>query len=165
MLQRRRFLQLGAASAVVLAVAGGAAALWKPGLREGKLSPEARAAMGALARAFLAEALPADTASLNRHLDRIDELIGALQPAVRDELGLLLGLLVNGAGRVGLFGHQAPLESRSPEALRHSLQGMRLSGISLRQQAYFGLRELHCGTHYAQPEAWARMGYPGPMTI
>ena len=106
-----------------------------------------------------------NSASLNRHLDRIDELIGALQPAVRDELGLLLSLLTNGAGRIGLFGHREALEARSVDALRHSLQGMRLSGVSLRQQAYFGLRELHCGTHYAQPEAWARMGYPGPTTI
>lgn len=164
-MKRRRFLQLGLGSAVVLAVAGGAAVMWKPGLRDGKLSPEGRAAMGALARAYLADALPPDTASLNRHLDRIDELIGALQPAVRDELGLLLGLLTNGAGRIGLFGHREALEARTVDALRHNLQGMRLSGVSLRQQAYFGLRELHCGTHYAQPEAWARMGYPGPTTI
>ncbi len=164
-MERRRLLQLGAASAVVLAVAGGAAVLWKPGLREGKLSPEGRAAMGALARAFLAEALPPDTASLNRHLDRIDELIGELQPAVRDELGLLLGLLTNAPARLGLFGHATALEERPVEALRATLQGMRLSGVSLRQQAYFGLRELHCGTHYAQPEAWGRIGYPGPLKI
>jgi hypothetical protein len=164
-MQRRRFLQLGLGSAVVLAVAGGAAVMWKPGLREGKLSPEGRAAMGALARAYLGDALPPDAAALSSHLDRIDELIGALQPAVRDELGLLLGLLTNGAGRLGLFGQSSALESRPSETLRATLQSMRFSGVSLRQQAYFGLRELHCGTHYAQPQAWAALGYPGPLKI
>lgn len=165
MLQRRRFLQLGLGSAVVLAVAGGTAALWTPGLRDGRLSVEGRAAMGALARAYLGEALPDGDAALNAHLDRIDELIGALQPAVRDELGLLLGLLTNAPSRLALFGHGTALEARPTDALRDTLQSLRHSRMSLRQQAYFGLRELHCGTHYAQPEAWARLGYPGPQTI
>jgi hypothetical protein len=164
-MERRRFLQLGAASAVVLAVAGGTAALWTPGLRDDRLTTEGRAAMGALARAYLGDALaPTDTA-LKRHLDLIDELIGALQPAVRDELGLLLSLLTNAGGRLGLFGHATALELRPVDALRSTLEGLRHSRLALRQQAYFGLRELHAGTHYAQPEAWARIGYPGPLKI
>jgi hypothetical protein len=164
-MQRRRLLQLGLGGAVVLAVAGGTAAWWTPGLRDGHFTPEGRAAMGALARAYLGDALPPDDAALNRHLDLVDALIGALPPAVRDELGLLLGLLTNAPGRLGLFGDGTSLAARPVEAVRASLQAMRHSRLSLRQQAYFGLRELHAGTHYAQPEAWARLGYPGPLTI
>ena len=152
-------------SAVVLTVVGGTAAMWKPGLVGGKLSPEGRLAMGALARVLLGEALSHNTASLSRHLDGFDALVGALQPAVRDELALLLGMTTNATGRLGLFGHRTALHELPAAELHQALQGMRLSAISLRQQAYFALRELHSGVHYAQPDAWALMGYPGPRAV
>lgn len=164
-MQRRGLLKLGIASAVVLGVVGGVAATWKPGWVKDRLSPEGRLAMGALARALLADALPPDAATLNRHLDAFEALVASLQPAVRDELALLLSLTTNGAGRLGLFGHRTALHELPIDTLRRALQSMRLSGVSLRQQAYFGLRELHCGVRYAQPEAWALLGYPGPITV
>lgn len=166
-MQRRAWLKLGAASAVVLAVGGGVAASWKPGWVTGaaKLTPEGRLAMGALARALLADALPADAAALNRHLDAFESLVATLQPAVREELALLLSLTTNGAGRLGLFGHTTALHELPVDTLRAALQAMRTSRISLRQQAYFGLRELHCGLRYAEPDTWTLLGYPGPIAI
>jgi hypothetical protein len=170
-MQRRAWLKLGAASAVVLAVGGGVAASWKPGwvvfadTGTAKLSAEGRLAMGALARALLADALPADAAALNRHLDAFESLVATLQPAVREELALLLSLTTNGAGRLGLFGHTTALHELPVDTLRAALQAMRTSRISLRQQAYFGLRELHCGLRYAEPDTWTLLGYPGPTAI
>ena len=54
-LQRRTFLKLGVASAVVLAVAGGAVALIQPGLIDGKLSAPTRLVMDRVAQAMLAK--------------------------------------------------------------------------------------------------------------
>jgi hypothetical protein len=138
-MQRRAWLKLGAASAVVLAVGGGVAASWKPGwvvladTGAAKLTPEGRLAMGALARALLADALPADAAALNRHLDAFEALVATLQPAVREELALLLSLTTNSAGRLGLFGHTTALHELPVDTLRDALQAMRTSRISLRQ--------------------------------
>ena len=64
-LQRRSFLKLGIGAAVVLAVAGGAVALIKPGLVNGRLSPSARLLMGLIATHPLQAVLTGD-ASLSR---------------------------------------------------------------------------------------------------
>jgi hypothetical protein len=164
-MQRRAWLKLGAASAVVLALGGGVATTWRPGVVAGKLSADGRLAMGALARALLAGALPPDAAALNRHLDAFEGLVATLQPAVLEELTLLLSLTTNAPGRLGLFGHATALHELPVDTLRAALQAMRTSSVSLRQQAYFGLRELHCGVRYAEPDTWTLLGYPGPTAI
>ena len=52
-MRRRTLLKLGATSAAVLLVAGGAAALLKPGLEGGALSPAGREVFAAIGRAIL----------------------------------------------------------------------------------------------------------------
>ena len=72
-LQRRTFLKLGIASAVVLAIAGGAVALIKPGLVDGKLSPSGRLVYTRVAQAMLAGTLPRDAAAQQKAMDALLE--------------------------------------------------------------------------------------------
>ena len=37
--------------------------------------------------------------------------------------------------------------------------------LALRQQAYHALRDLTNAAHYADPQIWALMGYPGPRAV
>lgn len=164
-MQRRGLLKLGIAGTVLFAVAGGTAALWSPGLAGGKLTPAGRQALGALARAVLDGTLAEDEAALARHLDAFEGVIANFPPAVREELQLLLSMTANGAGRLGLIGTAKPLHELPRAELQALLQAMRLSKIAIRQQAYFALRDLNCAAHFADPAAWAAIGYPGPTPI
>lgn len=58
-MQRRTLLKVGIASATVLLVAGGAAALLQPGLQGGSLSSSGREVFAAVGRAILDKRLPA----------------------------------------------------------------------------------------------------------
>lgn len=164
-MQRRSLLKLGLGSAVLLGLAGGLAAFWTPGLQGPKLTPAGRQAMGAVARAVLEGALPANEAALSRHLDALETLFAGLPPAVQAELEQLLGLLANGPGRLALLGLATPLHEQPLAALRTALQGLRHSRLGLRQQVYFALRDLNCAAFYSQPSSWAALGYPGPREI
>jgi len=164
-MQRRSLLKLGLGGAVLLGLAGGIAAFWSPGLQGPKLTPAGRQAMGAVARAVLEGALPADEAALSRHLDELEKLFAGLPPAVQAELEQLMGLIANGPGRLGLLGLAKPLHEQPVPELAAALQSLRHSRLGLRQQVYFALRDLNCAAFYSQPSAWQAMGYPGPREI
>jgi hypothetical protein len=134
-LQRRSLLKLGIASAVVLAVAGGAIALLQPGLQQGKLTAESRLIFTRAGQAILAGTLPADAGpnqiAINALLDRIDTFIGGTPDHVQAELSQLLGLLATAAGRRGVVGMSASWENASvsdvtaaglPGAARHCVR-------------------------------------------
>lgn len=164
-MKRRRLLQLGLGTALVLGLAGGVAALWTPGLQGPRLTPAGRRAMGAVARAVLDGALPAGDAALVQHLAQLEAVFAAFPPAIQAELQQLMGLLVNAPGRLGVLGGWRALETQSLTALQAHLEGLRRSRLALRQQVYFALRDLHCAAFYAQPQAWVQMGYPGPRAL
>ncbi|MFO1251548.1 MAG: hypothetical protein U1E77_10555, partial [Inhella sp.] len=124
-MQRRSLLKLGLGGAVLLGLAGGIAAFWTPGLQGPKLTPTGRQAMGAVARAVLEGALPADEAALSRHLDELEKLFAGLPPAVQAELAQLMGLIANGPGRLGLLGMAKPLHEQPLPTLSAALQSLR----------------------------------------
>ena len=165
-MQRRTLLKLGAASAVLLAVAGGGVALWQPGLQAGRLAPGAREAMAALCRAVLDGSLDTDPArqaqQLAQQLDRLDAFAAGLPPHAQRELSQLLGLLALTPGRQWLAGVSTGWAQASIDEMGAGLQAMRTSSLSLRQQAYHALRDMINGTFYAEPANWPLMGYPGP---
>ena len=165
LMQRRSLLKLGLGGSVLLLIAGGGAALWTPGLHDGRLTPTGRLALGALARALLDGSLPEGDAALQRQLDGFEATIAAFPPLVRQELQLLLSLTVNGLGRFGLIGAARPLHELPRTELQALLQRMRVSGLAIRQQAYFALRDLNCAAFVADPVSWTLMGYPGPQAI
>jgi hypothetical protein len=168
-MQRRNLLKLGIGAAAVLAVAGGGVALLRPGLRDGRLSEGARIVMRAVALAVLDGVLPADASARERHLlahlDRLNSAIAAFPSATRAELSQLLGLLASVPGRVALAELSTPWAEASVLAVQQSLQGLRLSRLSLKQQAYHALRDLTNAAYFSDASAWMHLGYPGPTDI
>jgi hypothetical protein len=51
------------------------------------------------------------------------------------------------------------------DELAAALQSMRLSRISLRQQAYQGLHDLVYAAYFSGKESWQVLGYPGPVDL
>jgi hypothetical protein len=162
---RRRLFQLGAGAALLLAVTGGAAWLWRPGWRAGRLTDSGRRVMGAFARAALEGSLPADNAALDEHLDRVGEAIGALPPAAQDDWARLLGLLALAPGRRWITGLQTDWPVATLVDLEAALRRMRLSDDTMPRQAYAALRDINTVTFHAQPSCWALAGYPGPSDV
>lgn len=165
---RRRFLALGIGSAVVLAAAGGVALGVKPAWSNGKLQTDGRAIFGAVLPAVLGEILPSGAArevAVSSALSRIDALIGNLPPHTQTELAQLLSLLATGAGRRALAGLSTAWSQASAAEVQAAMQGMRLSSLSLKRQAYFALHDLSTGAYFSDASTWAAMGYPGPMQI
>ena len=168
-MQRRSLLKLGVTAAVALSVVGGTAAWLRPGLERGALSPVGREVFRAVALAVLDKTLPAQDGAreiaLDGLLNRVDVLVVALPAHAQNELSQLLSLLGNPAGRLSLAGLTTPWADASLEDVQKVLQGMRMSRLMLRQQAYAALHEITAGAYFADPLSWAVLGYPGPLKI
>lgn len=168
-MQRRSWLKLGLASAALLAVAGGTAALWQPGLQAARLSGPARGVFAALSVAILQGSLPAAgplrSGAVAALLDRIDTLIEHLPQHAQGELSRLLSLLVSAPGRLALAGLAEPWGEAHVAGIQRGLQSMRSSSIDLRQQAYQALHDIVVGAYFADPATWGPMGYPGPRAV
>ena len=162
-LQRRTLLKLGIASAVVLAVAGGAVALMQPGLQNGKLSQDARLVFSRVGQAILAGTLPAEAGpnkiAINALLDRVDAFIGNTPEHVQAEL------LGTAAGRRGVVGLSPGWHDATVPEITAALQAMRVSSVSLRVQAYQALHDIASVSYFSGQESWAVLGYPGPKTV
>ncbi len=168
-MQRRSLLKLGLVSAAVLAIAGGAAVLVQPGLEGGKLTQTGREVFAAVGNAVLDKTLPEESAArqaaLGGLLNRIDALATALPPHTQAELSQLLSILGSGAGRQMLGGLGRAWPAASIDEVQQALEGMRLSGLALRQQAYAALHDITAGAYFSDPSSWAVLGYPGPLNI
>lgn len=168
-LQRRSLLKLGIASAVVLAVAGGAIALIQPGLTQGKLSDNSRLIFSRSGQSILAGTLPADAGpkqiAINALLDRVDTFIAGTPDHVQAELSQLLGLLATAAGRRGVMGLSPSWEEASVADLTAVFSAMRISSVSLRVQAYQALHDITSAAYFSGQESWAVLGYTGPKTV
>lgn len=168
-MQRRSLLKLGLVSAAVLAIAGGAAVLVQPGLEGGKLTQTGREVFVAVGNAVLDKTLPEESAArqtaLGGLLNRIDALATALPPHTQAELSQLLSILGSGAGRQMLGGLGRAWPAASIDEVQQALEGMRLSGLALRQQAYAALHDITAGAYFSDPSSWAVLGYPGPLNI
>lgn len=164
-MKRRQWLVLGAGAAAALAVAGTAVAWWQPAREGGRLVPEARTMLAAVARAVLADLLPAEESALQAHLDRLQATIAGMPPAMQTEVDQLFTLLLTPPGRLGLFGLATPWPGASTEAVRDALQGLRSSRLALRQQVFHALRDLTNAAWLADDSTWAAIGYPGPREL
>ena len=168
-MQRRTWLKLGAVSAAVLILAGGAVALLQPGLQQGRLSPGAQEVFTSVGRAILDGTLPkepvASQAALSSLLERIDALVQALPPHAQAELSQLLGLLETGVGRRTLAGLAPDWRSASVLEVQQALQSMRSSRLGLRLQSYQALHEIVGAAYFSDASTWPALGYPGPLKI
>jgi hypothetical protein len=168
-MRRRSLLALGAVSAAVLAVGGGTIALLQPGLREARLSPAGRDVFAGASRGLLDGSLPGPGTGLAHALEglleRIDGLIAALPPHAQSELSQLLALLSSTAGRRVLAGLADPWPDASVGDIQQALQGMRVSGLSLKQQAYQALHDIVGSAYFSDARTWGLLGYPGPLKL
>ena len=168
-MQRRTLLKLGATSAALLAVIGGAAALIQPGLERGALTLAGREVFRAIGLGVLDKTLPEQAAAkepaLTALLSRIDVLISALPPHAQAELSQLLSILASGAGRRALAGLSKPWAEARTEDIQAALQDMRLSSLAVRQQAYAALHDITAGAYFSEPLTWMMLGYPGPLVL
>lgn len=164
-MRRRTWLALGALSAAALAVGGGSLALVQPGLRDAKLSPSGRDVFAGAARGILDGTLPKERASMQALLARIDALIAALPPHAQGELSQLLALLASAPGRRAFAGLSASWSQATVPQIQDALQSMRLSSVTLRQQAYQALHDIVGAAYFADEATWASIGYPGPVAV
>ncbi|HEX9718090.1 MAG TPA: hypothetical protein VGA59_00030 [Ramlibacter sp.] len=144
-------------------------ALLQPGLRDGTLSASGRQVFLGVSRALLDGSLPAGAKALQRALEgllgRIDGLVAALPPHAQAELSQLLALLASAGGRRALAGVGQPWESAQVAEIQQGLQSMRVSRITLRQQAYQALHDIVGGAYFSDLGTWSLLGYPGPAKI
>ncbi len=108
---------------------------------------------------------PARAQAVEGMVERVDVLLQNLPPHVQAELSQLLGLLCTAPGRLGLAGLVPAWADASEAQVQAALEGMRQSGLALRQQAYLGLHEIVGGAYFSDESTWASVGYPGPSIL
>lgn len=168
--QRRSLLKLGLSGSLALAlVGGGAALLYQPAWRNGRLTDSGRSVLGGVARAVLDGSLPADAGpqavAIASYLERMDATLLALPASTQRDVAELLALLAMAPGRLALAGLSTDWPSASVAQIQDALQSMRTSRVDLRQQAYHALRDLTHAAYFSSQDTWAKLGYPGPMAI
>lgn len=168
-MQRRTLLKVGAAGALILGLAGATLALLAPGRKDGRLTPSARALFTALTDAVLGDMLPSETdartRSVESQLQRVEGTIAGLPPSMQHEVDELITIAASAAGRVALLGLASDWRKATRAEVADALQGMRHSSLALRQQAYHALRDMTNAAYFADPSAWAAIGYPGPRPV
>ncbi|MDP1647867.1 MAG: hypothetical protein Q8M01_06675 [Rubrivivax sp.] len=168
-MKRRTLLIVGAGAGTLLALAGGTLALLSPGLQQGRLSTGGRDMFAAVARGVLVDLLPADpdarARALQAHLQRLDDTIAGLPPALQAEINELVTLLASTPGRLVLAGLRPDWQQASAADLQAMLQGLRVSSLQLRQQLYHALRNLTNAAYFADASTWPAIGYPGPNPV
>lgn len=158
-LDRRQFLQVGVAGAIVLATV--------PLMSR----PRATSAtiIGALAPVVLAGALPMDPKARSQAVREVVEAfhraVGAMSPAVQDEIGELIGLLAFAPTRILFTGLASPIEKSSPAQVAAFLSRWRRSDFDLLRAGYQALTQLIQASWYDNPSSWAAIGYPGPPKL
>lgn len=143
--------------------------MMQAGLDRGRLSSSGRDVFRAVGRAVLDASLPPEgltrQAGLDGLLDRIDQLTLALPPHAQSELSQLLALLASTPGRRVMAGLGQAWTSAPELDIQQALQGMRMSGLALRQQAYAALHDITAAAYFSDASTWQQLGYPGPSPI
>lgn len=168
-MQRRTLLKLGFVGAALIGAAGFALKQVVPARVQGRLSEGARAMVDALAVAVLHTTLPPDATERRKALDglhsRLEDTIRGLPAHLQQELDELLTIAASSPGRLALFGLGAAWPQATPAAVTAALQGMRESGLALKQQAYHALRDILNAAYFADASAWRALGYPGQRPV
>ncbi len=166
-LSRRAFLTTGVGAALALAAGGGIYRLATRQPGRFVLDGEARAAIDAIVPAMLAGALPAGVAERRAATmlatARVHQAILGLPLATQKEIQDLFGLLALAPARRWLAGVPAGWSDASAAQVGAFLQEWRAHRFATLQVAYHALHDLVLGAWYADPSAWAAIGYPGPL--
>jgi hypothetical protein len=172
-IKRREFLQIGAASAALLALtrtldrnafAQDLASAGSLDLK--KIANQDAVVIAALAPVILAGSLPDDPASkqiaINEVVEAFDRTVAGLSPSVQAEVEELLSLLTMSVTRRFVAGVSKPWNEASEADVKAFLDGWRHSRIALLQQGYQALVRLIIACWYGNPLSWGRIDYAGP---
>ena len=152
-MNRRRFLQVGAAGGALLLTAG-----WLARPRDGVVE--------ALVPVVLEGSLPPPGPARARAIADVGEAfrraVAGLTPAVQAEVAQLLALLQFMPTRLAFTGIAAPLHEADPRDIAAFLERWRASRFDLLRASYQALTQLIQAAWYDNPASWAAIGYPGP---
>jgi hypothetical protein len=164
---RRTFIKVGLAGAIILATAGGAyrAATGRTPLATFALDDEGRAALGAIARSVLHEAISPGADGTDMAVSRTLNAIAGLPLATQKEIQDLFGLLTLAPTRRFLAGVPVRWSDATQEDVAKFLESWRAHRFAMLQTAYHALHDLVIGGWYADESTWTAIGYPGPMKI
>jgi len=169
MTDRRGFLKLGVAGALVLAASGAVRARSPYRAADGSgtlqvLREADREVLAAVAAAILA-GTAASGPGIAAALGSVDRAIAGLPPHLQAEVLQLLALLASWPGRRWIAGVAAPWREAPVAEVAAFLERWRFSRWALPQQGYHALHDLVLAAWYARPDSWAAIGYPGPPEV
>ncbi len=164
-MQRRSFVKFGLLGSVLLVVGGSAGLALRSGDSAIKptralqvLKPTAFPVMVAVA----ARVMLGTTANPTEIAHRVDETLRFAPKASQRDMNLVLGLLENALTGALLRHQPTPFTLLSEADQDAALKAWRDSSLGDLRGAYHGLRKLCLAAHYASPDAFAEVSYPGP---
>jgi hypothetical protein len=165
-LGRRRFIQAGAAGAVLLALV---ALVDRPraqaSTRLRNLDARGVELLRALIPVVLAGALPTGPerpAAIAETIEAFDRALSGLEPEIQGEIAQMLSLLLFPPTRIAVAGVGSPWSEASAQEVAEFLRGWRESRSELKRSGYRALTQLLQAAWYGNTRSWAAIGYPGP---
>ena len=163
---RRRFIQAGVAGTALLALVSFVdrpRAQPAPKLRN--LDARGVELLQALIPVVLAGALPAGAerpAAIAETIEAFDRALSGLEPAIQEEIGQMLSVLVYAPTRIAVAGVWPAWREAGAQEIADFLIGWRDSFSQLKRSGYRALTQLIQAAWYGNTRSWAAIGYPGP---
>ena len=163
---RRRFIQAGAAGAVLLALIAFVdrpRAQSSPGFRH--LEPRGVELLQALIPVVLAGALPTGaerSTAIAETLGAFDRALSGLEPEIQGEISQMFSLLLFAPTRIAVAGVGPSWREASAAEIAEFLRAWRDSRSELKRSGYRALTQLIQAAWYGSTRSWAAIGYPGP---
>lgn len=104
-------------------------------------------------------------AAIEQIVTGFDYTVAHFPASVRKEIRQLLDLLAWPLTRVILTGVVSAWDNAEASQIHAFLHRWETSRFSLLRSGYSALHDLVCGAWYVSPEAWTRIGYPGPPAV
>jgi len=167
-MDRRTFIRRGLFGGLLLAVGGSVGLVAWPSAENAQPRRPLRALNArqfAILAAVAGRMVTAPGADPVTIAERVDAQMATAPPEVRADFGKLLLLFENALAGFVLDARARPFTRLAPAAQDDVLADWRDSRLALRRSGFAVLRKLTQAAHYAAPEAWADVGYPGPPQI
>jgi len=167
---RRQFLQVGLASAALLATVRylerSEAA---PAPNHRVLDASAVVIVAAFVPIVLDGSLPeepeARARAIRETVEGFDRAVSGMSLPTQKEVDQLFGVLRFGPARLAFTGLWQPVEESTPEDVAAFLARWRNSRFDIQRSGYQAISQLIIAAWYANPASWSVIGYPGPPKI
>jgi hypothetical protein len=167
-MNRRTFIRRGLLGGLLLAVGGSVGLVAWPSDERVRARRPLRALnprQFAILAAVAGRTVTAPGADPVTIAERVDAQMATAPPEARADFGKLLMLLESAFAGFVLDARARPFTRLSAAAQDDVLADWRDSRLTVRRSGFSVLRKLTQAAHYAAPEAWADVGYPGPPQI